>query len=92
MFNACRQLGGAIGVAFLTTVLAAVGPTRLSAGHVVANLTAYHVAFLAAAGVALVAVLTTFTVTDGDAVATMVRRGRSASRAAAKTPVAAEVG
>jgi EmrB/QacA subfamily drug resistance transporter len=91
LFNACRQLGGAIGVAFLTTVLAAVGPTRLSAGRVVANLTAYHVAFLAAAAVALLAVFTTFSVSDGDAVATMVRRGRSAARAEAKTPVAAEV-
>jgi hypothetical protein len=41
--------------------------------------------------VALLAVFTTFSVSDEAAVATMVRRGRSAARAEAKTPVAAEV-
>jgi EmrB/QacA subfamily drug resistance transporter len=80
LFNAARQLGGAVGVAFLTTVLAAVGPTRLSNGRIVPDLTAYHAAFLAAAAVALVAVLTTFSVSDGSAAATMVRRGRLATR------------
>jgi MFS family permease len=41
MFNAIRQLGGAIGVAVLTTVIVAVGPVHLAAGHPAANLTAY---------------------------------------------------
>jgi EmrB/QacA subfamily drug resistance transporter len=90
LFNAGRQLGGAVGVAFLTTVLAAVGPTRLAAGHLVPDLTAYHAAFLAAAGIALVAVLAAFTVNDKDAAATMVRRGRLAP-AAKEAPVAVEV-
>ena len=90
LFNAGRQLGGAVGVAFLTTVLAAVGPTRLAAGHIVPDLTAYHAAFLAAAGIALVAVLAAFTVSDGDAGATMVRRGRLAT-APKEAPVAVEV-
>jgi EmrB/QacA subfamily drug resistance transporter len=89
LFNAGRQLGGAIGVAFLTTVLAAVGPTRISAGHIVPDLTAYHAAFLAAAAVALIAALTTVTVSDSDAAATMVRRGRLARRDEA-VPVAVE--
>ncbi|MGH9016150.1 MAG: DHA2 family efflux MFS transporter permease subunit [Acidimicrobiales bacterium] len=94
LFNAARQLGGAVGVAFLTTVLAAAGPTVVKVGHVVPNLGAYHAAFLAAAGVALVAVLTALTVSDGDAAATMVRRGRLARRdrvraAAAPEPVVA---
>src|SRR5580658_1351801 len=80
LFNAARQLGGAVGVAFLTTVLAAVGPTRLSAGHLVADLSAYHAAFLAAAAVALAAVVVAFTVSDADAAAPMVRRGRLAAR------------
>jgi Na+/melibiose symporter-like transporter len=80
LFNAARQLGGAVGVAFLTTVLAAVGPTRISAGHIVADLSAYHAAFLAAAAVALAAVVVAFSVSDADAAATMVRRGRLAGR------------
>jgi EmrB/QacA subfamily drug resistance transporter len=91
LFNASRQLGGAIGVAVLTTVLAAAGPTRIAAGHVVANLTAYHAAFLAAAAVALLAVVSTLSVSDADAEATMVRRGRLARRDEA-APVAVEVG
>jgi len=91
LFNAGRQLGGAVGVAFLTTVLAAVGPTRLAAGHVVPDLTAYHAAFLAAAGIALAAVLAAFTVSDTDAAATMVRRGRLAATAPKQAPVAVEV-
>jgi EmrB/QacA subfamily drug resistance transporter len=90
LFNAARQLGGAVGVAFLTTVLAAVGPTRVVLGHAVPNLTAYHVAFLAAAGVALLAVLTALTVSDTDAAGTMVRRGRLATRQP-EAPVAVEV-
>src|ERR1700760_4624595 len=54
IFNAGKQLGGALGVALLTTVLATAGPTRDVAGHVVANLPAFHDGFLAAAAVALV--------------------------------------
>jgi EmrB/QacA subfamily drug resistance transporter len=90
LFNAGRQLGGAVGVAFLTTVLAAAGPTRLAAGHLVSNLGAYHAGFLAAAGVALVGALAALSVSDVDADATMVRRGRLA-RHEEETPVAVEV-
>ena len=93
LFNTARQLGGAIGVALLTTVVAAVGPTRILAGHAVANLSAYHAGFLAAAGVALLAIFAAFTVSDSDATATMVRRGRLARRQETQqqTPVAVEV-
>ena len=94
LFNTARQLGGAIGVALLTTVVAAVGPTRILAGRAVANLGAYHAGFLAAAGVALLAIFAAFTVSDTDATATMVRRGRLARRQEAtqeQTPVAVEV-
>jgi len=90
LFNTARQLGGAIGVALLTTVVAAVGPTRISAGRVVANLSAYHAGFLAAAGVALLAVLAAFTVSDHQAAGTMVRRGRLA-REQEEQPVAVEM-
>ncbi|HTU03973.1 MAG TPA: MFS transporter, partial [Trebonia sp.] len=76
IFNAAKQLGGAVGVALLTTVLAAVGPAGPAAGHVTASLSAYHDAFLAAAAVALVAVTVALTVRDSDAAATMVTRRR----------------
>ena len=42
MFNAVRQLGGAVGVAVLTTAIVSVGPVHLVAGHEVANLIAYR--------------------------------------------------
>jgi Na+/melibiose symporter-like transporter len=56
MFNAVRQLGSAVGVAVLTTVLVAVGPVHVVHGHTEANLTAYRVTFLVAAAIALLAV------------------------------------
>src|SRR4029077_2725391 len=37
MFNAVRQLGGAVGVAVLTTVIVLVGRDHVVAGHEVAN-------------------------------------------------------
>jgi MFS family permease len=79
LFNSQRQLGSAIGVAMVTTVIAAVGATHLVAGHPVANLTAYHAAFLTASGIALVGALVALTIADVDAAATMVRRGRQAA-------------
>ena len=94
LFNTARQLGGAIGVALLTTVVAAVGPTRILSGRAAANLSAYHAGFLAAAVVALIAIFAAFTVSDTDAAATMVRRGRLARRqeeTQVETPVAVEV-
>ena len=77
IFNAGKQLGGAVGVALLATVLAAAGPTQERAGHLTANLTAYHDGFLAAAAVALISVLAARTVRDSDAAATMVPRRRA---------------
>jgi hypothetical protein len=83
IFNAGKQLGGAVGVALLTTVLAAAGPTRERAGHLTANLSAYHDGFLAAAAVALLSVLAALTVRDTDAAATMVpSHGQRASKQA----------
>jgi EmrB/QacA subfamily drug resistance transporter len=77
LFNSQRQLGSAVGVALLATVLALVGTTHVVAGHVAANLTAYHAAFLVAAGVALVGAAVALTIKDVDAAATMVRRPKS---------------
>ncbi|MGH3195107.1 MAG: hypothetical protein ACRDOH_15515 [Streptosporangiaceae bacterium] len=47
LFNTLRQLGGAVGVAVLTTVLVAVGPFSHAGGHLVPDLTPYRAAFLA---------------------------------------------
>jgi EmrB/QacA subfamily drug resistance transporter len=78
MFNAIRQLGGAIGVALLTSVIVAVGPVRVVAGHPAANLTAYRVAFLAAAAICLCAVAFSLSIRDADAANTIpARRSRS---------------
>ena len=85
VFNALRQLGGAIGVAVLSTVVAEVGPVRLVAGHPVAHLAAYHDAFLLAAAVAVVSAVAALRINDAEASHTMVRRGRLAQRARAGT-------
>ena len=74
MFNAIRQLGGAIGVALLTTIIVAVGPVHLVAGHPVANLNAYRAAFLAAAAICLCGVACSLAIHDADAAATMPGR------------------
>ncbi len=74
LFNSGRQLGSALGVAILATVLAAVGTTHVIDGHTTANLAAYHAAFLTAAGVAVIGSLVALTIHDTDASATMVRR------------------
>jgi MFS family permease len=76
LFNVVRQLGSAAGVAVLTTAIVAVGPVHVVAGHTTANLTAYHVAFLIAAGIALAGAAVALTIHDADAAATIVRRSR----------------
>ncbi len=90
MFNTVRQLGGAIGVAVLTTVIVLVGPVHLVAGHPVANLTAYRVAFLVAAAIALCAVACSLSIRDADAAGTIpARRGQRELAAAAEPRAAA---
>jgi EmrB/QacA subfamily drug resistance transporter len=90
LFNALRQVGSAAGVALLTTVIAAVGPVRVVDGHVSPYLTAYHMAFLVAAGVALLAGVCALTVSDADAAGTMVRRTPSRRRVGAVASEAPE--
>jgi len=58
-------------------VMAAVGTVHLVGAHLTANLTAYHAAFLMAAGFALIASILALTIKDSDAAATMVRRRRA---------------
>jgi len=76
MFNAVRQLGGAVGVAVLTTVIVAIGPVHLVAGHEVANLTAYRVSFLVAAAICLCTVACSLSIRDADAASTIPARRR----------------
>jgi MFS family permease len=74
MFNAVRQLGGAIGVAAFTTVVVAVGAVHLVDHRPVANLSAYHAAFLTAAGFAVLGGLASLRIRDADAISTMPGR------------------
>jgi EmrB/QacA subfamily drug resistance transporter len=84
MFNTVRQLGGAIGVALLTTVIVLIGATHVVAGHEVANLTAYRITFLVAAAVCLAGVASALSIHDADAARTIPPRRRR--RAVDATP------
>jgi EmrB/QacA subfamily drug resistance transporter len=83
MFNTARQVGGALGVAVLTTVISAVGVTRVVGGHVAPNLTAFHWAFATAALIAVAAAWFALQIDDRDAAPTMKPRGSAAAKAAA---------
>jgi EmrB/QacA subfamily drug resistance transporter len=87
-FNAGRQLGGAIGVAVLSTVISAVGVVHDVGGFPQPNAAAYHWAFLVAAAVALFAAVLTRGIDDTAAAATMTRSPRRSQRSE-KYPVAA---
>ena len=74
MFSVQRQLGAALGVATLGSVLAAVGPEKAGvAGSLVPNIDAYRAAFLVAAGFALLGAVLALWVPDEDAAETMRR-------------------
>jgi MFS family permease len=75
LFNATRQLGGAIGVAVLTSAIVIVGPRHSVAGHLEANLTAYRVAFIVAALTCLSGVLFALRISDAEAAHTIPERG-----------------
>ena len=79
IFNASRQLGGAVGVALVTTVIAA-GPSRRVDFINSPTVAAYHLGFLVAACVAAVGALVAFSVSDADAAPTMVSRQELARR------------
>jgi EmrB/QacA subfamily drug resistance transporter len=79
LFNAQFQLGGAVGVAVVTTVLTATKPVTVVHGHSAAHLLAYHLSFIAAAVIAAAGVYAATTIKDADAVATVVARPRRSS-------------
>ena len=86
LFSVQRQLGAAIGVALLSTVLSMMGPFRVTGdGTRVPNLDAYHAAFFVAAGLALLGALMATFVPDEDAAATM-RRGSGRRQVAEPAP------
>jgi EmrB/QacA subfamily drug resistance transporter len=75
MFNTSRQVGGALGIALLTTVISAVGVSHVvKGGIVVPNLAAFHWGFAAAAVIALIAVWFALQIDDRDAASTMKPR------------------
>ncbi len=81
LYTAQRQLGAAVGVAVVGSVLSFVGPFyRNEAGIVLPNLNAYHAAFLAAAALALLGAIIALAVHDSDAASTMKRFGKRAKR------------
>lgn len=83
MTNVQRQLGSALGVAVLSTVLAAVGPVVMSAsGAPEPNMTAYRAAFVAAAALSAIGAAFALRVPDEDAAETMVRTVRRRTRPA----------
>jgi EmrB/QacA subfamily drug resistance transporter len=85
LFSAQRQLGAALGVAVLSSILAAMGPTRAAAnGAVVPHLAAYRGAFFAAAALSLTGAVLALRVPDADAAATM--RARAAKEFPAESP------
>ena len=65
LFNALRQVGGAVGVAALTTVIVAVGARHVVDHRSVADLSAYHAAFIAGAALALLSALGALAIDDG---------------------------
>jgi MFS family permease len=73
MFNTGRQLGMAVGVAILSTVVSAVGLTQQVAGRAVPHLAAYHAGLAAAGVLALLAAGAAQFVDDCAAAPTMIR-------------------
>jgi len=81
LFSVQRQLGAAVGVAVLSSVLGAVGPLQVNAlGATVPNLSAYRAAFLVAAGFATLGAMIALGIPDRDAAITMQPRAASPRR------------
>jgi MFS family permease len=75
MFSAFRQVGGALGVAALTTALTLLGATTQDArAHTAVHLDAYHATFGIAAAIALAGAVVARRLDDVAAAATIVRR------------------
>jgi EmrB/QacA subfamily drug resistance transporter len=84
LFNSQQRLGSALGVAAITSIVTAVGPTHVVNGHVTPNLAAYRVGFLVAGLVMLLTAAAALLVNDADAAETMVARKRAKSSPASR--------
>ncbi len=87
LFNTGRQLGSAVGVAILSTVLIGIGSTHAAGGITHPNMRAYHLAFLAAAVFSVAAIGFSLSIHDSDAAETIVRRHRKPQRATPSLPI-----
>jgi predicted MFS family arabinose efflux permease len=73
--NALNQIGSALGVAVVSSVLAEIGMTQIGAdGSMITNLSAYHIAFVAAAVLALTGSVYSLAMSDREAAHTMRHR------------------
>jgi EmrB/QacA subfamily drug resistance transporter len=90
LFNTNRQLGSAVGVAVLGTILASVGLVKHTAGGTVPNLTAYHLAFIAAAIIALIGAVGALAIKDADAAPSMRKPEEPAEEAAVAASLSRE--
>jgi len=85
--NVQRQLGAALGVALLSSVLAAFGPIHVTAaGLSQPHVAAYRAGFLAAAALAVIGAVIALRVPDRDAAATMRPRPTRDAQEMAPTP------
>jgi len=80
MFNALRQLGGAVGVAIFTSVVVAVGTRKPASAGSVVNLDAYRIAFAVAAVIAVCAIAIALRIRDRDAIETLPETSRARRR------------
>lgn len=86
IYNAQRQLGSALGIAVVGTVLSIVGPVIIGThGAIQPNITAYHAAFLTSAALALISAALALFIHDRDAASTMRRKGAKAAQVAEET-------
>jgi EmrB/QacA subfamily drug resistance transporter len=90
LFNAVRQLGGAVGVAALSSTIVAVGVTAVVHGRVTPDFNGYHAAFLVAACSSLISAGLALRIRDADAISTMPARARH-DREAAEAAAGARV-
>ena len=69
-----RQVGGALGIAVLSSILAYAGATQVINGQLAPNLDGYRFAFAAAGVFTVIGAIFALRVPDADAAVTMVRR------------------
>jgi sugar phosphate permease len=79
-FNTMRQVGSAVGVAVLSTVLIGAGTAHGTGGRTSPDISGYRFAFLTAAVFALAGAAFSLTIHDSDAAETIVRRVRRPAR------------